>query len=84
MWKALFMAAGISLCILGVEAMIVDSVVIADSILESTPAEEFAWEDTLYASDTTNRRVFVPPEWAPWGLLSAGAMTVFYASTFRR
>lgn len=77
------MAAGISLCVVGLETMVVDSVVMADSVLESAPVEQFDWEEGPYASDGSNKRIFVPPEWAPWGLLSAGAMTVFYASTFR-
>lgn len=83
MWRALFMAAGMSLCVLGLETMVVDRVVMSDAILESTPVDDLGWEESPYATDLKERRVFVPPEWAPWGLLSAGAMTVFYASTVR-
>ena len=85
MWRSLFMAAGFALCILGAETMVVDRFVLADSITKSTPymtTEEYtSWEADL--PSTSSRKVLVPPEWAPWGLLSAGVMLVMYTASFR-
>ena len=33
-----------------------------------------------YGVPASRPRVIVPPEWAPWGLLSAGVLTFLYAS----
>lgn len=81
MWRAFVMAVGVSLCILGGECMVVDRVVIANDrpdVGYTTTDELSAWGTGFGAP--ANRRVFVPPEWAPWGLLSAGALTVLYGS----
>ena len=85
MWRSLFMAAGCALCIIGAECMVVDRFVLADSITKSTPymtTEEYtSWEADL--PSTASRKVIVPPEWAPWGLLSGGVMLVMYTASFR-
>ena len=85
MWRSFFMATGVALCIVGAECMVVDRFVLADSITKSTPyiaTEEYtpSWETDL--TSTTKRRAFVPPEWAPWGLLSSGVMLVLYTASF--
>ena len=81
MWRAFVMAIGLFLCIVGGECMVVDRVVIADEKANSnytTTDELSAW--TTGSAAAPKRRVFVPPEWAPWGLLSAGVLTVLYGS----
>lgn len=84
MWRSFFMATGYALCVIGTECMVVDRFVLADSITQSTPymtTEEYtSWEADL--PSTSKRRVFVPPEWAPWGLLSGGVMLVLYTASF--
>ena len=63
---------------------------LADTV-DASPSSQYLDElygDTAYSStslysgslDSSRRRVFVPPEWAPWGLLSAGVMTVLYGT----
>lgn len=79
MWRAFVMAIGIFLCIIGGECMVVDRVVIAKDVPDknyTTTDELSAWTTGINAAPA--RRVFVPPEWAPWGLLSAGVLTVLY------
>jgi len=86
------MALGLSLCLLGGEAMVVDRVVLANEYTDvrrndygangiSSPYSRYdvvpSYSPTL---PSLNRRIFVPPEWAPWGLLSAGALTFLYAT----
>lgn len=90
MWRAVVLAIGLSLCVLGTEFMIVDRLIMArDSATNSALADPYFDNDYLGASDLTTwgeastlgRRIFVPPEWAPWGLLSAGVITVLYGAT---
>lgn len=88
MWRAALLAIGISLCLLGGEFMVVDQLVLAsrqtnlksaysDSTYSASPAYR-AGSYSAFASPTD--RVFIPPEWAPWGALSAGVLTVLYAA----
>ena len=86
MWRSLFMAAGVAICILGAQCMFVDRFMLADSVTKTGPfmiTEEYtAWDADLPTSST--RRILVPPEWAPWGLLSGGVMVVLYSSSLSK
>ena len=86
MWRSFVIAAGLSMCLLGGEFMVVDRVVMAED--RSTPDDlypySFDQEMQDLAGFSAKNRVFVPPDWAPWGLLSAGAMTVLYGATLPR
>lgn len=94
MWRAIVMAIGLSLCLLGGECMVVDRMVLAEttgSQATSTSLDgRYYGDSTLtapssYSSwDRPRQRVFVPPEWAPWGLLSAGVLTVLYGTAIPR
>jgi hypothetical protein len=83
MWRALFLAIGIYLCILGAECLAVERFELggADPEPAATPA-------TLFGSPpgpvTTSSRDIEPPEWAPWSLLSAGTVIILYALTINR
>jgi len=76
MMRSFAVAAGLSLILLGAEFMIVDRLVMAD--LSSPASSDF---ESFSGLGAPARRVFVPPEWAPWGLLSGGVVTVLYAAT---
>lgn len=93
MWRAIMMSIGLCLVILGGEAMVVDRVVLADGPVADPAVGDIygGGFDSPYSTsydDLTNLtsavkptgRVIVPPEWAPWGLLSAGVLTFLYAS----
>ena len=76
MWRAIVLATGISLCILGAEFMVVDRLMLHDANGNGALTTE-----TLTAwNSTASRRVFVPPEWAPWGLVSGGVVVILYSS----
>lgn len=77
MWRALFLALGIWMCILGVECLFVDKAVLADSVMAPPP---------VLAADGT----FTPPgshreiqtrEWMPWSFIAVGLVTVLYTIT---
>ncbi len=66
MWKSMFLAMGIFSFILGVECLLID-----EAELNKAPGEDKA--------AITER--FAPPEWAPWSLMSGGAVVVLYSFT---
>ena len=84
MWRALFLAIGITMCILGAECLAVERFELAG---ESPPADEPA-PATLFGSPPAPlagaSREIVPPEWAPWSFLSAGTVIILYALTINR
>jgi hypothetical protein len=84
MWRALFLALGIYLCILGGECLVVDRFILATE----EPPPPAAGPATLFgsppAAPVAVRRELVPAEWAPWSLLSAGTVVILYAITINR
>jgi hypothetical protein len=85
MWRAVVLATGISLGILGAEFMVVDRLVIADASTATLRANNSGSPtlSTYGASYSPRRQVFVPPEWAPWGLLSAGVLLGLYGASLK-
>ncbi len=69
MFRAFFLALGLSTFILGLECLVIDKAVLAPR--SGSAAEQIA---------VTYREVR-PPEWAPWSLLSAGAVVMLYSFT---
>ncbi len=69
MWRALFLAIGVTLCILGAECMVLHKATLANP---NKPSE------------TVKRREVKPPDWAPWSLLAAGAVVLLYSFTIPR
>jgi hypothetical protein len=84
MWRAFFLAIGVTLCILGAECLVVDKAVLA------VPHKEKQGDLANYvgggpyllnASMAPRQRELDLPEWAPWTLLSSGAVVVLYSLT---
>lgn len=76
MWRAFFLAIGITLAILGVECLVFDGAMVA------TPAA--IDEARASAAGTpTGGKMIEPPEWAPWSLLSGGTIVGLYALTLK-
>jgi hypothetical protein len=67
MWRSFFLAIGAYCCLLGVEAMAVERAVLK--------------RDLMSDSKTAVQREIVPPDWAPWSMLAAGAVVVLYSFT---
>lgn len=66
MFRALFTAVGITVAMLGLECMVIDKAILAQSGNQTALASNKEW---------------VPPEWAPWTLLSGGVIVVLYSFT---
>jgi hypothetical protein len=87
MFRAFALAVGISLAILGGECLLIDKAVMAGSksLAASTPASlELMQEQALPTGDIKTPKELVPPEWAPWVLLSVGAVIILYSFTIPR
>lgn len=65
MWRSFFLALGAYCCLLGVEALAVEKAVLK---IDPTNAQS-TW------------REIVPPDWAPWSMLGAGAVVMLYSFT---
>ena len=72
MWRAFFLGMGISACLLGGEFLATDRFILA--------GETKAASQGFFAAPL-KRREFIPPEWAPWSLLSGGAVVILYSLT---
>ncbi len=70
MWRALFLALGVYACLLGAECLLIDKAVLSGSRSGGLMSS---------LNPSTAKRELVPSDWAPWSLLSAGAVTILYS-----
>ena len=77
MWRAFFLALGFYACFLGVECLFIDK-----AELHSQQEEKGLGAFSSPLSSKT--RELRPPEWAPWSLMSVGAVTMLYSFTIPR
>lgn len=73
MWRAFFMGMGVFVCLLGAQCMVTDRFILA---AEAKPAPPSAMFNNL-----PKKKELVPPEHAPWTLLSIGAISILYSLT---
>ena len=80
MWRSLFLALGLAAIGLGGELLAIDKATLTQ------PSERNLEQHSLQSAvhETIHSRDFVPPEWAPWTLLSVGAVIVLYSCTVSR
>ena len=83
MWRALFLAIGVTLCLMGLESLVLDHAVVArDGFLadRKAAAAEPGFDDFGYEiRNVPETQKIEPPEWAPWSLLSSGAVVLLYS-----
>ena len=72
MWRAFCMGVGISACLLGGEFLVTDRLILASEVKAPPPS---------FFGPVVKKREFVPPEWAPWTLLSTGTFMILYSLT---
>ena len=77
MIRALFLAFGICLLIVGVECLFIDKAFLEGERM-LTPASWFT--DAIY----NQRRELAPPKWVPFSMLAAGAIVLIYSFTIPR
>ena len=89
MWRAFFLAIGVTLCMLGFECMVLDHAVLASRGRADAPVTNALDYDPYgFAIDEPSTRArapktIEPPEWAPWSLLSCGTIVLLYSVTRR-
>lgn len=74
MWRSLFIAIGLYAVLLGVECLLIDKAILARRENAAPGAEQKVGRNREYA----------PPDWAPWSLMSTGAITVLYSINLKR
>jgi hypothetical protein len=82
MWRAFFLAVGISLCIWGAECLVIEKAILNGEAPPPDPSNNFA----AFVSQPVRpaARELTPPEWAPWSLMSSGAVVILYSFTLPR
>lgn len=71
MLRSFFIGLGIFALILGLECMLIDQAILRN--------ESGNQPRVPGSPEATAARKIEPPEWAPWSLLSAGAVTIIYS-----
>lgn len=70
MWRSFFLAIGAYCCLLGFQALAIDKAVLKPRVRSG--------QVVAPARDIS------PPDWAPWSLLSSGAVVILYSFTLPR
>jgi hypothetical protein len=78
MWRAFFLAIGFFLMLIGMQCLAVERVVLKVHD-DPAPVSPFDFDPGAGAA-----KEVVPPPWAPWSLLSSGAVMCLYSFTIPR
>ena len=76
MWRSVFLAIGVTFCILGLECLVVDEAVLADSFLGSRASAAMD-----FYNPTAESQQIKTEEWMPWSFLATGAVIILYSIT---
>ena len=79
MWRSLFLAVGFFLVLFGVQCLGVERMTLKMRDPPVSSGSLFGDEPKLGA-----QKQLVPPPWAPWSLLSSGAVVCLYSFTIPR
>jgi hypothetical protein len=79
MWRAFFLAIGVFIMIMGVQCLGVEKINLKIHEAPAPPSSPFESE----AKEGPQRQLN-PPPWAPWSLLSSGAVMCLYSFTIPR
>jgi hypothetical protein len=81
MWRALFLAVGFFAMILGIECLGVERFTLK---IHDDPPESLSILPLDSKPTEGPPKQLVPPPWAPWSLLSSGAVMCLYSFTIPR
>ncbi len=82
MWRALFLAIGISVFIFGAECLGLERIVLKK---RGKPAVATQESTLMPAAPAPAPRItFSPPHYAPWSLMATGLIVVIYSFTLPR
>ena len=80
MLKPFVLSIGIYLCILGGECLILEKAIMA-SETKDAPSQQVG---ILSSQPVVKKEEYTPSEWAPWSLLSVGAVVIMYSASMNR
>ena len=75
MWRSLFLAIGIMMCLLGAECLVVEEAVFARSLTAPPPSST---AESLVSPSGTE---FKTQEWMPYSFMATGAVIILYTIT---
>ena len=86
MWRSLLLAVAVTLCLLGLECLVIKraTLTLQPSPPTAAAAYDFSMSDPAYdplVAPGAPKRTVEPPEWAPFGLLSAGIVLLLYSKS---
>ncbi len=76
MWRALFLAIGIFMIVIGIQCLGV-----AQFVLKSRESADSAVSIFDAAASLGPQKVISPPAWAPWSMMASGAVVCLYSFT---
>ena len=76
MFRALILAIGLFICLVGIECLFVETAVFTTA--------DFSSAEFVDATVPPPSFVVSPPAWAPWGLLISGSVMMLYSFTLPR
>jgi len=76
MWRAFFLAIGAYLVLAGMQCLAVERATLV--LREPPPKSQSVFEETPKQGP---RKTLEPPPWAPWSLISSGAIVCLYSFT---
>ncbi len=76
MWRAFFWAVGLFVLLLGAQCLVIEKALLRQKVTQNAP---LPWLKPQKQAKELN-----PPDWAPWSLLSLGAITILYSITIPR
>jgi hypothetical protein len=79
MWRAMFLAIGFFLMILGAQCLGIEKVNMKMREAPPAPISPFDSEEKV-----GSQKQISPPAWAPWSFLSTGAVVCLYSFTIPR
>ncbi len=78
MWRAIFFATGLFVAMWGGTFLMVDEMVLV-SQAEPEPPRSDEFRGLFMSKNAEDKKVFNPPEWAAFTLMSVGTVTMLYA-----
>ncbi len=78
MWRAIFFASGLFVAMWGGTFLMVDEMVLVAKV-EPEPQRTEEFRGLFMSKNAEDKKVFNPPEWAAFTLMSVGTVTMLYS-----
>jgi hypothetical protein len=84
MWRAVFLGIALFICLLGLECMVMERMVLRGSGSSVGSGALDPDNPFALASTSAGRRTVEMADWHPWSLLSVGCVLTLYSLTLRK